>query len=56
MVCVAIVYEGNTIRLYRNAALATEYQIEAPRIFGKGMYITLGNRHASLDPHRLGFA
>jgi beta-fructofuranosidase len=46
MVCVAIVYQGKTIRLYRNGALAVEYQIEAPRVFGKGMYITLGNRHA----------
>jgi len=47
MVCVAIVYEGKTVRLYRNGALATEYQIEAPRVFGKGMYMTLGNRHAN---------
>jgi len=47
MVCVAIVYEGNTVRLYRNATLAAEYQIEAPRVFGKGMHVALGKRHAN---------
>ncbi len=46
MVCIALVYEGTTIRLYRDKVLVTEYQIEAPRVFGKGMYLTLGNRHA----------
>lgn len=47
MVCVAIVYEGQTVRLYRNATLAAEYRIEAPRVFGKGMHVALGKRHAS---------
>jgi beta-fructofuranosidase len=47
MVCVAIVYQGNSIRLYRDFKLVSEYAIDAPRAFGRGMYITLGNRHAS---------
>ena len=47
MVCVAIVYEGKTVRLYRNGTLAAEYQIEARRVFGKGMHIALGIRHAN---------
>ncbi len=47
MVCVAIVYEGQTVRLFRNGDLAAEYEIEAPRVFGKGMHIALGLRHAN---------
>jgi beta-fructofuranosidase len=46
MVCIVIVYQGKTVRLYRNATLVVEYQIDAPRVFGRGMYLTLGNRHA----------
>ena len=34
MVCIAIAYEGKTIRLYSNAKLAAEYEIEAPHRFG----------------------
>ncbi len=47
MTCVAIVYEGRTVRLYRNGKLAAEYPIEAPRVFGDGMHAALGKRHAN---------
>ena len=47
MVGVAIVYQGKTVRLYRNAALAAEYSIDAPRVFGNGMHVALGKRHAN---------
>ena len=46
MTCLAIVYEGTTVRLYRNGTLAAEYEIEAPRVFGKKGYVFLGQRHA----------
>ncbi len=47
MVCVAIVYEGRTVRLYRKGELAAEYEVDAPRVFGKGMHVALGKRHAN---------
>ncbi|MEA1950217.1 MAG: GH32 C-terminal domain-containing protein [Planctomycetota bacterium] len=45
MVCVAIVYEGHTVRIYRNASLSAEYKIEAPHVFAAGMHFALGIRH-----------
>jgi beta-fructofuranosidase len=47
MVCIAIVYEGNSVRLYRNAELVCDYPIERPRVFGKRMFMELGKRHAA---------
>lgn len=47
MTCVAIVYEGRTVRVYRNAKLSAEYQIKTPRKFGTGMSFVLGKRHAN---------
>ncbi len=47
MACVAIVYEGKTIRLYRNAQLSAEYQVDAPQAFGARAYVALGKRHAN---------
>ena len=45
MVCVAIVYEGKAVRLYRNAKLVADYPIEAPVPFGKETRFFLGLRH-----------
>jgi beta-fructofuranosidase len=47
MVCVVIAYQGKTVRLYRNRALVAEYEIDAPRAFGRGMHFALGLRHAN---------
>lgn len=47
MVCVAIAYEGKKVRLFRNGALAAEYEIDAPRRFGDDTQFALGLRHSS---------
>jgi len=46
LICVAIVYEGKNVRLYRNGKLAAEYAIDKPRVFGKRAYASIGRRHA----------
>jgi beta-fructofuranosidase len=47
LVRVAVVYEGHTVRLFRNNDLIAQYPIEAPRAFGQGSYFLLGQRHAN---------
>ncbi|MBN2296219.1 MAG: LamG domain-containing protein, partial [Pirellulales bacterium] len=47
MVCVAIVYEGRKVRVYHNAVLSAEYEIESPRVFTDAMHFALGLRHSN---------
>jgi beta-fructofuranosidase len=45
LTCVAIVYQGNRIRLYHDRELVVDYEIESPQEFGKGTHFALGLRH-----------
>ena len=47
MVCIATVYQGKTVRFYRNAKLVAEYPIDAPYAFGSRMQLSLGRRHGN---------
>ncbi len=45
LICVAIVYRGKTISVFRNKALSAAYEVDAPRGFGKGLHAAIGLRH-----------
>lgn len=47
MTGIAIVYEGRTVRLYRNGTQAAEYQVKAPQRFSAWAQVSLGLRHAN---------
>ena len=45
-VCLAIAYQGTTVRLYHNGRLSVEYEIEAPYVFQTRIQAAIGVRHA----------
>jgi hypothetical protein len=54
LVCIAIVYEGQQITVYRDAALYAQYAVDALQTFGPDSLVLFGKRHIdTTDKSRL---